>query len=200
MRIRDVAIDLFFNALNDIRDLENFAGKERTLRAVRKFAREWILSLSPIMPFVTEELFSIYHCEGFASLQRFPSMENTYKHAERQWDFIQSLIEDYRNIIKVSGLKPKVMKISLAEDWKWDLLERARNEDMGKMIKEVQGEARDFLLSLMKRKIPEPGIRNEREPIEAYREDMEKFLGIKIEITEEGKRKAIPGRPSITLV
>jgi len=52
----------------------------------------------------------------------------------------------------------------------------------------------------MKRKIPEPGIRNEREPIEAYREDMEKFLGIKIEITEEGKRKAIPGRPSITLV
>jgi len=200
MRIRDVAIDLFFNALNDIRDLENFAGKERTLRAVRKFAREWILSLSPIMPFVTEELFSIYHCEGFASLQRFPSMENTYKHAERQWDFIQSLIEDYRNIIKVSGLKPKVMKISLAEDWKWDLLERARNEDMRKMIKEVQGEARDFLVSLMKRKIPEPGIRNEREPIEAYREDMEKFLGIKIEITEEGKRKAIPGRPSITLV
>ncbi|MGC8644963.1 MAG: leucine--tRNA ligase [Thermoplasmata archaeon] len=199
MKIREVAVDLFFNALNDVRDLENFAGRERALRAVKKFAKEWILSLSPIMPFVAEELFSIYGGKGFASLQRFPSMVNMYKERERQWDFIQSLLEDFRSITKVSGLKPAVMSISLAEDWKWDLYEKSRKENLGKMIKENKGEAREFLVALMKRKGLEPKIRNEREAIETYKGDIERFLGIRIEISDEGREKALPGRPSITL-
>ncbi|MEM0127488.1 MAG: leucine--tRNA ligase [Thermoplasmatales archaeon] len=199
MRIRDAAVDLFFNSLNDVRDLENFAGKERMLRAVRKFAKEWALALAPIMPFMAEEIYYTYGGRGLASLQTFPKIENEFKEIEEQWNFIESLVDDFRNIMKVSRVKPTGMKVSLAEEWKWELFNRAKNEDIRNMIKNTEGEKREFLVSLMKRKGLDPKIRNEREVIETYKEDLERLLNIKIIITEEGDRKALPGRPSIIL-
>ncbi|MEM2615614.1 MAG: leucine--tRNA ligase [Thermoplasmatales archaeon] len=199
MRIRDAAVDLFFNSLNDIRDLENFAGKERMLRVVKKFAKEWVLSLSPIMPFIAEEIFSMYGGEGFASVQPFPKIENRFKEYEKQWDFVQSVIEDFRNITKVSHIKPRVMKISFAEDWKWELFEKSKIEDIKSLIKKTEGEKREFLISLMKRRDLDPKVKNEREVLETYREDLERFLNVKIDLTEGADRKSLPGRPSITL-
>ncbi|MEM0134024.1 MAG: leucine--tRNA ligase [Thermoplasmatales archaeon] len=201
MKIREATIDLFFNALNDIRDLENFSGKERALRAVKKFAKEWVLSLSPVIPFVAEEVYSMYGGEGFASLQLYPSMDNKYKKQESEWNFIESLVEDFRSITKVSEMKPTKMVISTAEDWKWKLLDDTKSKDIKLMIKEASPEQREFLLTLMKKKDLNQNIRNEEEVIRKYRDDLARYLNVEITISKEQvhSKKALPGRPAIRL-
>ena len=202
MKIRDASIELFFNMLNDVRDLENFAGKERMLRVVRKFADKWALSLSPIIPYISEEIHSIYGGSEFASLQNYPVPDNSYENYEKEWQFIESVIEDYRNILKISQEKHSKLIINTAEDWKWELLERYRNE--GKHImKDIDGEKRDFVLQLIKKGDIKADIRNEADVLEKYKDDLKKFLNIDIEINGEippGRlKKAYPGKPSLTL-
>jgi leucyl-tRNA synthetase len=201
MRIREATIDLFFNALNDVRDLENFAGKERALRAVRKFAKEWALSLSPVIPFMSEEIYSMYGGDGFASLQRYPSMTNNFRNHEYEWEFIESIVEDFRSITKVSNMKPSRMIIGTAEEWKWNLLDESKSRDLKTMIKEATPEHRDFLLMLMKKKDIAPIVRNEEEVITKYKDDLSRYLNVEIVLSKDGthRKKALPGRPAIRL-
>lgn len=219
MKIREAAIGLFFDALNDIRDLENFAGKDRTLRVVRKFAREWALSLAPIIPFLSEEINQLYGGKEFASIEKYPSSKNEFQAEESEWDFIESLIGDYRNITKVSTIKPKEMIVNTAEMWKWDLLKEAETNDIGKMIKNADPERREFLLTIKKKKEfdnrrrkgqnaqnPEERhlLQNEVQILEKYKDDLSRFLGLEVVVngnaTPEKSKKAVPGRPSISLI
>ena len=201
MKIREATIDLFFNALNDVRDLENFAGKERALRAVRKFAKEWALSLSPVIPFMSEEVYSMYGGDGFASLQHYPSMTNNFRNHEYEWEFIESIVEDFRSITKVSNMKPSRMIIGTAEEWKWKLLDESKSRDLKMMIKEATPEHRDFLLMLMKKKDIAPIVRNEEEVITKYKDDLSRYLNVEIVLSKDAThtKKALPGRPAIRL-
>jgi leucyl-tRNA synthetase len=201
MKIREATVDLFFNALNDIRDLENFAGKERALRAVSMFGVQWALSLSPVIPFLAEEIFSMYGGKGFASLQPYPSIENAYREREMEWNFIESIVEDFRGITKVSNMRPKRMLIATAEDWKWKLLEESKTKDIKVMIKEASPEQREFLIALIKKKDLTQSIRDEEGVLKKYSEDLAKYLGIEIVMTREPafSKKSLPGRPAIRL-
>jgi leucyl-tRNA synthetase len=202
MKIRDASVELFFNMLNDVRDLENFAGTERMLRVVKKFADKWALSLSPIIPYISEEIHSIYGGNEFASLQKYPDPDNSFESYEKEWLFIESIIEDYRNILKISQDTHSKLIINTAEDWKWELLERYKNEGK-RIIKDIDGEKRDFVLQLIKKGDIKTGIRNEADVLEIYKEDLKKLLNIDIEINGEipqGRmKKAYPGKPSLTL-
>lgn len=203
MKIREVAVELFFNALNDIRDLENFSGKERALRIVKVFATQWVLSLSPIIPFLSEEIFSEYGGSGYASLQRFPTFENTYANREKEWNYIESLIDDFRSITKVSAIKPRTMTLTTAEDWKWKMLEESKTRDKRDMMRDASDEEREFLVALMKKKDLKPEIRNEEAVLYSYKEDLSRFLGVEININPKDARdkgkKALPGRPALSL-
>ncbi len=201
MKIREATVDLFFNALNDVRDLENFSGKERALRAIRVFAKEWALSLSPVIPFISEEVYSLYGGEGLASLQRYPSLKNEYKRQEEEWNFIDSIVEDFRSITKVSTIDPKRMIIATAEDWKWSLLDESKSRDLKTMIKEAKPEQREFLLTLLKKKDLTQSVRNESEVIGRFQGDLERYLGVEIVVSEDPaySKKALPGRPTIRL-
>ncbi|MGC8561591.1 MAG: leucine--tRNA ligase [Thermoplasmata archaeon] len=201
MKIREATIDLFFNALNDVRDLENFAGKERALRAVRKFAKEWALSLSPVIPFMSEEIYSMYGGGGFASLQPYPSMNNSFRDHEAEWKFIESIVEDFRSITKVSNMKPSRMIIGTAEEWKWKLLDESKSRDLKVMIKEATPEHREFLLTLVKKKDITQSVRNEKDVLRKYVDDLSRYLNVEIVISSDPSytKKALPGRPAIRL-
>ncbi len=201
MKIREATVDLFFNALNDVKDLENFSGKERALKAIRVFAREWVLSLSPVIPFISEEVYSFYGGEGFASLQLYPSLKNDYKRQEAEWSFIDSIIEDFRSITKVSKIKSKRMVIATAEDWKWKLLDESKSRDLKAMIKEAKPEQREFLLTLLKKNDLAQNVRNESEVLKKFQDDLTRYLGVEIIVSEDPvyAKKALPGRPAIRL-
>jgi leucyl-tRNA synthetase len=201
MKVREATVDLFFNALNDIRDLENFSGKERTLRAVRKFGKEWALSLSPVIPFLSEEIYTMYEGDGFASLQAYPTMENVYRHQESEWNFIESIVEDFRSITKVSNIKPSRMIIGTAESWKWKLLNDSKSKDVKSMIKEASPEQREFLVTLVKKKDLTQSVENEEEVLTKFKDDLARYLNVEIIVTKDAvySRKALPGRPAIRL-
>lgn len=202
MRIRDASVELFFNVLNDVRDLENFAGTERMLRVLRTFMDSWALSLSPIIPYLSEEVHSLYGGKDFASLQKYPEVDSSYNNYEREWSFVEAIIDDYRNIMKISGGNHGLMVINTAEEWKWNLMERYRIE--GKQImKGLNNEEREYVLQLIKKGEFKTFIRDEASVLSKYRQDLEQFLNIKIEINgdapQERKKKAYPGKPSLTL-
>ncbi|MCL4446781.1 MAG: leucine--tRNA ligase [Thermoplasmatales archaeon] len=201
MRIREATIDLFFNALNDARDLENFSGKERALRAIRKFAKEWALSLSPVIPFIAEEVYSMYGGSGFASLQPYPTMENPYKRQELEWDFVESIVGDFRSITKVSNMRPNRMVIGVAEEWKWKLLEESKTRDIKAMIRDASPEQREYLLMLMKKKDLNQIVRDEEAVLVKFKDDLARYLNIDIAVTNDAaySKKALPGRPAIRL-
>ena len=201
MRVREATIELFFNALNDVRDLENFSGKDRALRVVKKFAKEWALSLSPVVPFLAEEIYEMYGGKGFASSQIYPSMENRYSVQESEWNFVESIIEDFRSITKVSTVQPKRMVIGTAEEWKWKLLDESKSRDMKLMIKDANPEQRDFLVTLIKKKDLTQKIRDEGRTLEKYRDDLSKYLNVEVVISQDTvySKKALPGRPAIRL-
>jgi len=203
LKIREAAVELFFNSLNDIRELENFAGRERMLNAVRSFAKDWALSLSPVIPYIAEEIYSLYGGEGLASFQPYPEQGEVDRKEINEWLFIQSIIDDFRSITKVSGIAPKKMYVRTAEKWKWDLLERMKNEDFRQMMRNASQKEREFILSYSKKNQTEPVIRDEEAVLIKYREDLGRFLNVEVLVNEnvQGQKvkKAMPGKPSIML-
>ena len=202
MKIREASVDLFFNVLNDVRDLEGFAGKERMLSVVKMFADSWALSLAPIIPYLSEEVHSMYGGKMLASASTYPVPGEEFGLTEREWSFVESIINDYRSISRIAAGEHRVMKVNLAEDWKWDLLERYRKEGM-KVMKGLDRDGMDYVKSISKKGELTTFVRNEKEVLSRYREDMESFLGIRIEIDgdvpDERRKRSIPGKPALTL-
>ncbi len=203
MRIRDASVELFFNTMNDVRDLEIFGGTERMLKVLKKFMDRWALSLSPIMPYLSEEIHHIYGNKDYASLSKYPEADESYEKYEIEWEFVESIVQDYRNIIKISQDNHTKLVINTAEEWKWDIWDRYRKEGKN-IMREIESDKREFLAQIIKKGDLNPQIRDEVSVLNKYREDMEKMLGIRIEINGtvpiDRIKRAIPGKPSLTLV
>lgn len=203
MKIREAAVELFFNTLNDLRDLENFAGRERMLNVVRVLAKEWALSLSPIIPYLAEETYSLYGGKGFASIQPYPEPGRSYEKEGKEWLFVQSVVEDFRKIVKVSKITPKRMIINTAEDWKWKILDRMKKEQFKEIMKTATEEEREFTLTQSRKDSIEPILRQEEEVLKKYKDDLSGFLKVEIVINgiqpNEKMKRASPGKPSIML-
>jgi len=205
MRIREAAVELFYNMLNDVQELESIAGRDRTMRAIRKFGKEWALSLSPIIPFISEEVNEIYGGSSYASLSPYPNYNDNYKNILEDWEYVEDLLEDFKNITKIYPNKPNKMKIYLAEDWKKEVLLEFNKLGLKDFMKSATPEQREFILSVIKRKDAKNLRMNvdELKVLEMYKEDLENYLKIKIEIMKTAKdeksKKALPGKPAIIL-
>ena len=128
-------------------------------------------------------------------------MENHYNIHESEWNFVESIIEDFRSITKVSTVQPKRMVIGTAEEWKWKLLEESKSKDIKLMIKDANPEERDFLITLIKKKDLTQKIRDEGKILEKYRDDLSRYLNVEVVISQDPvySKKALPGRPAIRL-
>ncbi len=205
MRIREAAVELFYNMMNDVQELESIAGKDRTMRAIKKFGRDWALSLSPIIPFISEEINELYGGSGYASLSSYPSYNESHKQILEEWEYVEGLLEDFKNIIKIYPNKPGKMRIYVAEDWKREAFKKFNELGMKEFMKSATPEQREFILTITKRKDAK-NLRlnvNEIMVLERYKEDLENYLKLKIEILKTGEddksKKSLPGKPAILL-
>ncbi len=98
-------------------------GDDEIASTIIQFLNARVRMLSPFMPFICEEMWSILRGKGFVSMAEWPkvtpSMINSI--ADEGESLIMHVMEDVEKIIKVTGMKPSMITIQVAEAWKWEL-------------------------------------------------------------------------------
>ena len=95
-----------------------------------------LLMMSPITPHITEELWEALGKKGFVCMQPWPEFEEGKidEKAGAGEKILSDVVDDIRNIMKVTGVKPKVCYLYIAPDWKYELLGEIAK---GKSLKEL---------------------------------------------------------------
>ena len=226
-RIREVGLNMVFNLMNDIKYYEYRESEERRRRIVRNIMADWLIILSPIVPHICEEMWHRSREEKggrreerrlkFISLQTLPEIKEALidDRVEREEEYLVSLIEDIKEIMKIARITPSKIYIYTAEKWKWEIFKAVKDLPDKDKIKEAMKLRKDkstvdfvkqVLKNLPSKKTMEEHILyfelKEEEVLEREREYLMREFGCEIGINEEydpkGKKKfAIPLKPAI---
>lgn len=198
-------------------------------RALYEIMESMAKAMSPFMPYASEEMWEILGNAPFASLQEWPKADEhkITKEIEKKEEYLQSIIEDTRQVARLSKMENPVIYLVTAEAWKWDALEilKRNNGDIGKSMRECSGGALEeaikkcekdfrqladsitrFLQHAAKQRIHEQYLVriDESRILTEEKEFLEKELGMKIHVNEkagfEQKKSPIPYKPAIYAV
>jgi leucyl-tRNA synthetase len=170
--------------------------------------------LSPFIPHLAEELWEKAGNKKFVLEEKWPEFDESKINPEldAQGDLIRDTITDVKRIIDLVKIKPKKATISVAHEWKYNLiknlkLELEKTREPSELIKKIM--IKDFakdiakiIPSLVKNpsKIPKVVLSQEKEynTLEKNKGILEKELGLKIEIARDNE-KAMPSKPAIKI-
>jgi leucyl-tRNA synthetase len=197
MNIRDAYISIFYNVMNDLKNVESHGGNINM--ALTPVLADWLKALSPIIPFACEEYWHRHiDANTFVSSQVIDmnidsNIDNDILKAE---NYLNSVISDIREIIKIIHMEPKKAVITVY------------GEQQKKFIKDymansLESEYKQMIPDYMKNK-----NKVDKEPMDEYnilegnKEYIESILKIKIEIVKNSgilKKNPWPGRPLIKI-
>ncbi len=198
--VRSAYVSIFYEAMNDLRRVEKRGGSINS--AVGAVMKDWLIALSAVMPHTCEEYWNRYIEDSFVSVQ---TLEDDYSsmidgsliHKEA---YLDSVIEDVRSIISVTGREPKSIRIKAASE---EAIEFVKTVNENRM-KDVKAEQKHLIPEFMKVKklvnIPSFGEL-------AFLKESSSYIGsvfncpVEVaagDLMEKGK-KAWPGRPSILI-
>ena len=89
------------------------------------------LMMLPFTPHLSEELWHMIKCEGFASMQKWPSYDENKidKRAEAVAMLVENTRKDIIEILKLARIeKPKKITLFVADKWKYDFMEMLKKE------------------------------------------------------------------------
>ena len=170
--------------------------------------------LAPIVPHICEEIWEALGNERFISSSEwvYPDLEKIDETALQVELFIENLISDLQEIVKVAHLeKAEKAYIYTADQWKWDVVELVRDERdikaamkkamQSETVRQHGKEASKFIPKVVNERIFPPKL-NEREILEDAQNFISQEVGLTIEIDPDfdpqNKRKAaVPGKPGI---
>ena len=207
---------VFYQVYNDILWWLRRGGSSKE---VAKYVLErWIKLMAPFTPFMAEEAWEAMGNGTFVSLERWPEAEaeliNEQLEAEER--YLKAVLEDVREILKVTKIKPKGVYIYTAERWKWRALKllvecggdvrsfmrrAAEDPELAKVDKKALVDAAKAMVKAELTRLEIVEI-NEAEALEGSKEFLEKELGAEVYINSEydpmGRAKrAIPLKPAI---
>jgi len=142
LRFRTVVQHALFDSTNALKWYISRVGsvKNANRRVLENATRTIVKMLAPLTPHLCEEMWS-YLGKGFVSIGEWPSTDKKLinKNAEMQEDFLRQMIDDVEQIKKISGIKPKTVKIFIAQPWKFQIYNTVlRNK--GKGVNEITKE------------------------------------------------------------
>ena len=222
LSLRKAYIEIYYNSLNELRHYFARGGKNQIV--LQEFIEKLIVMLSPIMPYLAEEMWNKIGHTDFVEREMWPiydeSLINTdYKLIE---DMVQNTISDINGIMRLTiksnpNYKPKLIKIIIADDWKvkaYNLLAEKGN------IKEVMGNGAfaeidkeklsRYLLQFSKRirqlnVVSTPKSDDIIEAFNSSKEFMKNIIGIGLQIEKESESssdrawRALPSKPAIDI-
>ncbi|WP_457754078.1 leucine--tRNA ligase [Thermococcus sp.] len=208
----------FYSILNDLRwYMRRTEGRDDDAKryVLRTLADVWVRLMAPFTPHICEELWEKLGGEGFVSLAKWPEPNPEWwnETTELEEDYIKSLIEDIKEIIKVAKLEDaKKAYIYTAPEWKWKVAEIvAEKRDFKAVMSEVMKdpemrkkgkEVASLVNKLIKERAFEIKRINEEKALKEAKDFIEKELGLEIVINPKedkgGKAKqAMPMKPAV---
>jgi len=130
MAFRDFTINMFFEFLKEIAYYERRTSTERMLGAIRRILEPWIITLSPVIPHITEEIWEKLGNTGFVSLAKWPEYNENLidERSEILEDAIRNSLKDVNEILKaMRKTQAKIVTIVIADNWKRSLLEKVKD-------------------------------------------------------------------------
>jgi len=216
-RPRDAAIRGFFIALRDMETYIRYGGGN--FRLLRDLLDKWIRILAPVIPHLAEEIWHRLGHKDFVSLAPWPEVDEKAIDPEIEiaYQVVEDTIEDANNVLKVLKEKPETLKIIVAPEWKYQVMEDlkqlkppidvkdamsiARN-----FLKEKGKEARDLVMEFVKAQgaWKNAGREMEMHMLEALRQMIAEKTGVRTVIIEraestkeERASRALPGKPAL---
>ncbi|GAB6102678.1 leucine--tRNA ligase [Thermococcus atlanticus] len=208
----------FYSVLNDLRwYMRRTEGRDDEAKryVLRTLADVWVRLMAPFTPHISEELWEKLGGEGFVSLAKWPEPVPEWwnETIEAEEEFVKSLIEDIKEIIRVAKIEDaKRAYIYTAPEWKWRVLEVVaekrdfkgamtelmKDPEMRKHSKEVSR----LIQRLIKERAFDVKRISEEKALREAKDFMEKELGVEIVINPEedkgGKKKqAMPLKPAV---
>ncbi len=114
------------------RDLQEYVKlTERVDReTVKTYVDAWTRMLQPYVPFTAEEIWhSVLGRESFVSLEDWPTVreELVSPLEERLEEYVNDLLDDIKEVLKVLPTKMEKVYLYVASGWKWTLLDTILN-------------------------------------------------------------------------
>ncbi|MCD6196463.1 MAG: class I tRNA ligase family protein, partial [Staphylothermus sp.] len=142
MEIRDYVQKAFYQVLSIIDHYRERTSSREALCMTKRILEKWIKLLNPVIPHLTEEIWSWMNGEGFLSFSEWPMArkEEIDEEAEALEDMVERLIDDIKNVLNVLSPKPTKAVIIVASPWKYEVVKLV---DQGKQMKEIIQSIRD---------------------------------------------------------
>ncbi|MBD3193519.1 MAG: leucine--tRNA ligase [Candidatus Lokiarchaeota archaeon] len=120
--LREYLQQSFYETFNILKELKKYSyNKSEFLEVIKMILPKWIKLLSPTIPHICEEIWHKMGYKGFISLEKwdFHKNININQNNEIEYEYIQNLIGDIKNIQKVLKTE-EVEKINIytAPNWK----------------------------------------------------------------------------------
>ncbi len=133
VRIREAATNIYYiveelvKKYIDILKANNRYLDESSSRILAFILESWIKIMSPFTPHYAEELWEQIGGEDFVSLTSWPSVEEKLYSSEAllAFEYINRLIDDVREIIRVRKKKPRKVKIYVSSPSEYQMLKKA---------------------------------------------------------------------------
>lgn len=122
--LRGAANEIYFGVFTDIQWYLRRGGNSRT--TINLFFTHWIKLMSPFTPYIAEELWEHMKKDGFVSVEKYPEFDlnQSKPEAELAEEYLKSNVEDIKEILKVTNLKPKKIVLYTAPGWKYRVMKQ----------------------------------------------------------------------------
>jgi len=116
--LRTLANTIYFEMLNDVRWYSRRGGCNGEV--AKRVLDIWVRCMTPITPHLAEELWSSIGSKGLVSAEEFPRVRpgEVDRQAEEAEAFLRSVLDDINEILKVTGIKPKIVHLYTSPEWK----------------------------------------------------------------------------------
>ncbi len=197
MNIRDSYIAIFYNVMNDLKNVENHGGNINT--ALNPVLPDWLKALSPIIPFAAEEYWHRHvDNNSFVSAQTIDiNIDGKIDYnVLKSENYLDRVISDIREILKIIHIDAKRATITVYGDKQKKFLEDYPGGNLDREYRTMIG---DYMKN--KNRIA-PEMLDEYSIIENNKGYLESILKINVDIVKTDiiqKKNPWPGRPLIEI-
>jgi leucyl-tRNA synthetase len=188
---------------------------------INRFIEVETLLMSPITPFICEEIWQSIGKEGFITKAHWPKQKHLIEKMSRSEDIIQQTMEDINSVLRLLKIeKPSKIMLFVSEPWKYEFYSLLKEEIavsrdfgkiMGTVMKHEEFKKHSNDISKIIQKALKSGIDenfDRKEELHSLKESIDflsKEFNAEIEVIEAEKsseqiaKNAIPNKPAILI-
>jgi leucyl-tRNA synthetase len=219
LKIRD-ALNLLIEFINN---LSFYKESKPNKKLFEEASKDLLLLLAPVTPHLCEEVWEQKGDKSFISLERWPTYNEKVLEEEAKWNLLENLIGDIKEILKITKIKAKHIKLIIASSWKYKFFSKLKEElgvtkvqqvIMKKLMKkpELKKHGKEISL-LLKKVIDKPSLLpsrifsreeefdfiNQAKVILANQFGVQTEVVLEEESAEAKAKQALPGRPALLI-